>query len=55
MTQGKCIVITTGGTGGHVFPAYALADQLKMQSPEANIVLIGSSHNYYGACQQQKL
>ena len=27
----KKIVIATGGTGGHVFPAYSLADHVKMK------------------------
>ena len=30
----KKILIATGGTGGHVFPAYALANYLKDKCPE---------------------
>lgn len=36
------IVITGGGTGGHVYPAIALAEKLKEKSPDAKIVFIGT-------------
>lgn len=38
------IVLTTGGTGGHIFPALAVADQIKQQCPEAEVLFIGSNH-----------
>lgn len=34
------IAILTGGTGGHVYPATGLAQQLKKQCPEADILFI---------------
>jgi UDP-N-acetylglucosamine--N-acetylmuramyl-(pentapeptide) pyrophosphoryl-undecaprenol N-acetylglucosamine transferase len=37
------IVITGGGTGGHVFPGLALATAVKRALPEADIRFIGSS------------
>jgi UDP-N-acetylglucosamine--N-acetylmuramyl-(pentapeptide) pyrophosphoryl-undecaprenol N-acetylglucosamine transferase len=36
------VVIAGGGTGGHVFPALALADQLKMMVPRCEIQFVGS-------------
>lgn len=36
------ILIAAGGTGGHVFPAIAIADALRKQRPEANITFVGT-------------
>jgi UDP-N-acetylglucosamine--N-acetylmuramyl-(pentapeptide) pyrophosphoryl-undecaprenol N-acetylglucosamine transferase len=36
------IIFTGGGTGGHIFPAVAIANALKMQMPELNIQFIGA-------------
>ena len=33
----KKVIIATGGTGGHVFPAYALAMHLKNKNKYRNI------------------
>ena len=35
-------VISGGGTGGHIFPAIAIADALKRKYPEAEILFIGA-------------
>ena len=35
-------VISGGGTGGHIFPAIAIADALKKRFPEAEILFIGA-------------
>lgn len=40
----KRIIIAAGGTGGHVFPAIALANALQKQEPSAQILFVGSSH-----------
>ncbi|MBI5327913.1 MAG: undecaprenyldiphospho-muramoylpentapeptide beta-N-acetylglucosaminyltransferase [Deltaproteobacteria bacterium] len=37
------IVLTGGGTGGHLFPALALADELKAKNKECEILFIGST------------
>ncbi len=36
------IVISGGGTGGHIFPAIAIADALKRRFPKAEILFIGA-------------
>ena len=35
------IVLTGGGTGGHIYPAIAIGDKIKEKYPEANILYIG--------------
>jgi UDP-N-acetylglucosamine--N-acetylmuramyl-(pentapeptide) pyrophosphoryl-undecaprenol N-acetylglucosamine transferase len=35
-------VISGGGTGGHIFPAVAIANQIKKQVPQADILFIGA-------------
>lgn len=37
------IVISTGGTGGHIYPAIALANFIEKEYPEVNILFTGSS------------
>lgn len=41
MRQPKYI-ISGGGTGGHIFPAVAIADALKQKYPDADILFIGA-------------
>ncbi len=36
------IIISGGGTGGHVYPAIAIADAIKKINPEAEILFIGA-------------
>lgn len=36
------VIISGGGTGGHVFPAIAIADELMKQSPESEILFVGA-------------
>lgn len=36
------IIISGGGTGGHVFPAIAIADAIRKQRPEADIRFVGA-------------
>ncbi|HET7153651.1 MAG TPA: glycosyltransferase, partial [Candidatus Kapabacteria bacterium] len=37
-----CVVFAAGGTGGHVFPAVAVAEALKRKVPDARCVFIGT-------------
>ncbi|MFT7344994.1 MAG: UDP-N-acetylglucosamine--N-acetylmuramyl-(pentapeptide) pyrophosphoryl-undecaprenol N-acetylglucosamine transferase, partial [Lentimonas sp.] len=36
------VIISGGGTGGHIFPAIAIADEIKSRNPEAEILFIGA-------------
>lgn len=35
------IILTTGGTGGHIFPALAVAEALRRRHPDAELLFIG--------------
>ncbi|MBU1369010.1 MAG: undecaprenyldiphospho-muramoylpentapeptide beta-N-acetylglucosaminyltransferase [Bacteroidetes bacterium] len=44
MTQeSKRIILSGGGTGGHIFPAIAIADALRRRMPDAAIHFVGAS------------
>jgi UDP-N-acetylglucosamine--N-acetylmuramyl-(pentapeptide) pyrophosphoryl-undecaprenol N-acetylglucosamine transferase len=36
------VLLTGGGTGGHVFPAIAIADALRMMCPQAEFLFVGA-------------
>ncbi|NVJ87967.1 MAG: undecaprenyldiphospho-muramoylpentapeptide beta-N-acetylglucosaminyltransferase [Flavobacteriaceae bacterium] len=36
------ILISGGGTGGHIYPALAIADEIKMRYPEAEFLFVGA-------------
>ena len=36
------IVVTGGGTGGHIYPAIAIADRFRQEDPETEILYIGN-------------
>lgn len=36
------IIVSTGGTGGHIFPALAVADEIKQSIPQAQVLFVGS-------------
>jgi len=38
----KRIIIAGGGTGGHIFPAIAIANALKRKSPDSEILFVGA-------------
>ena len=38
------VVLAGGGTGGHVFPALALAETIRKQDTRANVHFIGTEH-----------
>ena len=38
------IVISGGGTGGHIFPALSIADAIKAKQPDAKILFVGADN-----------
>ena len=42
MKENLKVVISGGGTGGHIFPAIAIADALKRRFPQVDILFIGA-------------
>lgn len=45
------VIISGGGTGGHIYPAIAIANELKKRYPEAKILFIGAK----GRMEMQKV
>src|SRR6201992_2829702 len=43
MAKGKRIIISGGGTGGHIFPAIAIANALKKLDPATEILFVGAN------------
>lgn len=37
-------ILSGGGTGGHIYPAIAIADALKEEFPEASFLFVGANH-----------
>ncbi len=42
MSQNLKIIISGGGTGGHIFPAVSIANAIKEQRPDAEILFVGA-------------
>ncbi|MCB0841370.1 MAG: glycosyltransferase, partial [Bacteroidetes bacterium] len=38
----KKIIISGGGTGGHIFPAVSIANEIKKREPDADILFVGA-------------
>lgn len=36
------VIMTGGGTGGHIYPAIAIADEIKKREPDAEILFVGA-------------
>lgn len=45
------IIVSGGGTGGHIFPAVAIAQEIQNRFPEASILFIGA----YGKMEMEKV
>jgi UDP-N-acetylglucosamine--N-acetylmuramyl-(pentapeptide) pyrophosphoryl-undecaprenol N-acetylglucosamine transferase len=42
------VVLTTGGTGGHIFPALAVAEEIRSRHPDVRILFVGGSQGPEG-------
>jgi len=42
MKQSVNIILSGGGTGGHIYPAVSIANELKAEFPEANFLFVGA-------------
>ena len=40
-SAGHKYLLTGGGTGGHVYPAIAIADELRRREPDASFLYVG--------------
>ncbi len=43
MKQSVNIILSGGGTGGHIYPAISIANELKEKYPEANFLFVGAN------------
>lgn len=43
MHDGPVVVVAGGGTGGHLYPALAIADALRVERPDVRILFIGAA------------
>jgi len=43
MKQSVNILLSGGGTGGHIYPAIAIANELKHRNPNANFLFVGAN------------
>jgi UDP-N-acetylglucosamine--N-acetylmuramyl-(pentapeptide) pyrophosphoryl-undecaprenol N-acetylglucosamine transferase len=42
--QNLKFILSGGGTGGHIYPAIAIANELKFRFPDAEILFVGASN-----------
>ena len=38
------VVISAGGTGGHIYPAIAIINKIKEEEPQSEILYIGTTN-----------
>ena len=37
------VILACGGTGGHIYPAIAIANTIRAHNPQAQVLFVGSS------------
>ncbi len=40
----KKVIVTTGGTGGHIFPALAVVEEIKRRFPDCDVLFMGGQY-----------
>lgn len=54
--NGPRIIISGGGTGGHIFPAVSIANAIKELRPDAEILFVGAEDEWRcNACPMQDI
>jgi len=48
------VIFAGGGTGGHLFPAIAIAEEIRKQVPDATILFIGTKDKIEARVVPQK-
>ncbi len=38
------LLVSGGGTGGHIYPALALIEAIKQQRPDTEVLYVGTTH-----------
>ena len=52
----KKAIVSGGGTGGHIFPAIAIADEIKRRNPDAEILFVGAAGKWkWKKCHRQDI
>ncbi|HCK22722.1 MAG TPA: UDP-N-acetylglucosamine--N-acetylmuramyl-(pentapeptide) pyrophosphoryl-undecaprenol N-acetylglucosamine transferase, partial [Bacteroidetes bacterium] len=44
MNKSYKILVSGGGTGGHIFPAIAIANEIRLRYPESQFLFVGAKH-----------
>ena len=42
MKEGLRVILSGGGTGGHIYPAIAIADEIRRRYPDAQVLFVGA-------------
>ncbi|MCM1096179.1 MAG: glycosyltransferase, partial [Terasakiella sp.] len=42
MSKIEKVIISGGGTGGHIFPALSIAAEIRRRNPQASILFVGA-------------
>ena len=54
MHDGPVVVFSGGGTGGHLYPALAIADALRSRRPDVHALFVGSRRGIEGRILQER-